>query len=107
MGRRGHGGEGDRGDMLRDDEGLSVERDEVLPGLTCTASIPHKGCWLLALSPQLKQRRYHSLSRLDETQKREKRTQREKTERAARCNHSLPTFLGAEKGGIISAVTCK
>ncbi len=51
MGRRGHGGEGDGGNVLRDDEGLSVERDEVLPGLTCTASIPHKGCRLLANSP--------------------------------------------------------
>lgn len=51
MGSRGHGGEGDEGDVLRDDEGLSVERDEVLPGLTCTASIPHKGRRLLAPSP--------------------------------------------------------
>ncbi len=51
MGRRGHGGEGDGGNVLRDDEELSVERDEVLPGLTCTASIPHKGCRLLANSP--------------------------------------------------------
>lgn len=31
MRRRGHGGEGDGGDVLRDDERLSVECDEVLP----------------------------------------------------------------------------
>ncbi len=60
------------------------------------------GCWP---TPQLKQRRYLSLSRRDPEES--EKTQREKTERAARCNHSLPTFLGAEKGGIISAVTCK
>lgn len=48
MGRKGHGGESDRGDVLGDDERLSTERDEVL---TCTASIPHEERRLLALSP--------------------------------------------------------
>lgn len=48
MGRRGYGGESDRGDVFGDDERLSTERDEVL---TCTASIPHEVRWLLAQSP--------------------------------------------------------
>ncbi len=107
MGRRGHGGEGDEGDVLRDDEGLSVERDEVLPGLTCTASIhsPQGTPAAGTVSPNLNKDAISHCQ--DETQKREKRTQREKAEQAARCNHCSPTFLGAEKGGIILAVTCK
>ncbi|KAL0184394.1 hypothetical protein M9458_020090, partial [Cirrhinus mrigala] len=106
MGRRGHGGEGDGGDVLRDDERLSVERDEVLPGpdVHCIHS-PRGTLAAGTVSPNLNKDAISHCQ--EETQKRQKGTRREKTERAARCNHSSPIFLGAEKGGIISVVTRK
>lgn len=82
--------------------GCPPNRDEVLPGpdIHCIHS-PQGTRAAGTVSPNLnKDAIFHC------QEKREKNTE-EKRERPARCNHSSPTYLMAQKGGIISAVTRK